>query len=146
VAAQEEVPRSRASRLNEVDDLVRSAREAVAPDHPYRSALHDALDGLRGRLRLAHAGCERVDDDAWADHVTRLDRGLDELAIEMRRVAEPSPVGQAVDEAIYIRATHLEIDSWMLRLDHARGESDAHAARELAAEANRNLAGLGRAK
>jgi hypothetical protein len=49
---------------------------------------HQVFDELRERLRRAHGTCEQVDEEAWADYVTRLDRGLDELTVEVARSGE----------------------------------------------------------
>jgi hypothetical protein len=138
VTAHEQAPRLRASRLAHIDELVRTARDKVAPDHPRR---RDLFDELLHRLRRAHDTCEQVDDEAWADYVTRLDRALDELAVELGRTSEPPSAGPGLEGMPYVHATRLEIDGWMLRLDHTRDGSrpGQGAVRELAARAVRNL-------
>ena len=123
---------SRTARLAEVDGLVAAAARA-APDHPHRGALHGVLDDVRRRLGRAHTTCEQVGDAAWAEYVTRLDHGLDELTAELSRVDEPT-----VDQTLYVHATRLELDGWVLRLDHARAERPS-AARELADRVGEDL-------
>ncbi len=73
--------------------------------------------------------------------MTRLDRGLDELAVELGRTSEPPSAGPGPEGMPYVHATRLEIDGWVLRLDHARDGSRAGqgAVREVAARAARNL-------
>jgi hypothetical protein len=124
--------------LAHVDELVRTARDKVAPGRPRG---RDLFDELLRRLRRVHDTCEQVDDEAWADYVTRLDRGLDELAVELDRTSEPPSAGPGLESMPYVHATRLEIDGWVLRLDHARdGSGAAHGAvRELVARAVRNL-------
>jgi hypothetical protein len=130
---QEQVPRSRDARLAEVDRIVRAAGEG-AP----HGALRATLDQLRHRLGRAHTACDQVEDRVWAEYVARLDRGLDELAIEVDRAA--SDADAATDVTLFVHATRLEIDGWMLRLDHARdGRDGSTAARDLAARASRDL-------
>lgn len=135
--SHEQAPRLRASRLAHVDELFRTAR-AKAAGHPRH---RDLFDGLLHRLRRVHDTCEQVDDEAWGAYVTRLDRGLDELAVELGRAGEPPSAGPEPGDMPYVHATRLEIDGWVLRLDHARDESQAGrgAAREVAARAARNL-------
>ena len=92
-------------------------------------------------MRRVHDTCEQVDDAAWGAYVTRLDHGLDELAVELGRTSEPPSAGPEVEGMPYVHATRLEIDGWVLRLDHARDGSRAGrgAVREVAARAARNL-------
>ncbi len=136
VTAHEQAARVRAARLTRVVDVVRAAGRGAAAGRP---SWHDLFEELRGRLRRAHDTCEQVDDRAWADYVTRLDRGLDELALELRRAGEPSGPGPAVDGLPYVHATRLEVDGRVLRLDHARDGRSSATARELAARADRHL-------
>jgi hypothetical protein len=138
VTAHEQTPPVRASRLARVDDAVCAAGDGVASGGSPR---HAVFDELRGRLRRVHDACEQVDDRAWADYVTRLDRGLDELAVEVGRAGEPSAAGSAADAALYVHATRLEVDGWVLRLDHARDgwSTGRDGVRELAARAGRYL-------
>ncbi len=124
----------RASRLAQLDGIVRAAGDRAG-----RSSRRDVFEELHGRLRRAHDTCEQVEERAWADYVTRLDRGLDELAVELGRAGEPSAAGPAVDGMPYVHATRLEIDGWVLRLDHARDGRSSATARELAARADRSL-------
>src|SRR3954465_5947616 len=113
----EQRARLRASRLAHVDELVRTAPDRVELSHFPR---RDVFVELWGRLRRAHDTCEQVDGKTWDDYVNRLDRGLDELAHELARVSEAPSVGSAAGDVLYVHATHLEIDGWVLRLDHAR--------------------------
>jgi hypothetical protein len=124
--------------LAQVDDVVTAAGDRAAPG---RSPRRRVFDELRGRLRRAHDTCEQVDDRAWADYVTRLDRGLDELATEIARTGESGDGGSAGEHLPYVHATRLEIDGWVLRLDHARdrGASDRDPVRELTERAARRL-------
>ena len=142
MATQEQPSGKRAARLEQVDGVVRGAGEAVAPDHPFRDPLRRALDGLRHRLREVHSSCERSDDDTWADYVDRLDRGLDEMAIELSRVGEVADT-TGPERVLFVHTTRLEIDGWVLRLDHAR-EGSQVAARELTSRARQDLVGYER--
>jgi hypothetical protein len=123
--------------LAHVEELVRTAR-AKAAGPPRR---RDLFDELRHRLRRVHDACEQVDDEAWGAYVIRLDRGLDELTVELARTSEPPSAGPGLEGMPYVHATRLEIDGWVLRLDHARDGSRAGqgAVREAAARAARNL-------
>jgi hypothetical protein len=139
VAAHEQAPGLRASRLAQLDAVVRAAGERAAAGHPPRLRV---FDELRGRLRQAHDTCDQVGDRVWADYVTRLDRGLDELAVEVGRTAEPPAAGSPVEGMPYVHATRLEIDGWVLRLDQARAgtSSGEGVARDLAARTTVRLA------
>lgn len=130
---------TRDARLAEIDRKVLAAGAPVPAGHPLRTA----FDHLRHRLGRAHATCEQVDDRAWADYVARLDRGLDELSVELGR-ADDGPAASA-EETLFVHATRLEIDGWQLRLDHARdGATHSTAARELTGRAARELTGYQR--
>ena len=59
--------------------------------------------------------------------MTSLARGLDELTVEVARSGElPAPGSGAV---LDVHATRLEIDGWVLRLDHTRRDYPAAAAK-----------------
>jgi hypothetical protein len=134
----EQAPRLRASRLAHVGDLVGAARDKVGAGH-LRG--RDVFDELWHRLRLVHDTCEQVDETAWAEYVVRLDRGLDAIAYELARVSEAPSAGQAAEAVLHVHATRLEIEGWVLRLDHARdGIRDGQfATRRLVARAERDL-------
>jgi hypothetical protein len=123
--------------LAHVEELIRTARAKAAG--PPRRREH--FDELLHRLRRVHDTCEHVDDEAWGAYVNRLDRGLDELAVELGRTSESPSAAPELEGMPYVHATRLEIDGWVLRLDHARDGSRAGqgAVREVTARAARNL-------
>jgi hypothetical protein len=95
-------------RSAEVDTAV----GRIAEKHPY---VRDALDALRGHLGRAHADTAHADDRTWAEYRDRLDRGLDELDAELARVGEPTD--GSVPDALFVKATQLEIDGWRLHFE-----------------------------
>ena len=107
--------------------------------HPHHG-LHAALDELRTRLAEVHDRCHQVDDEAWAAYSTELDRGLDELQLEVARTAEHPDSGPSVDDVLFARTTRLELDGWLLRLEVPGAAPDHARARELASVASRELA------
>lgn len=122
------------ARLAQVESTLDSFATSVAREHPHRAdAVRVALDRLRDRLRHAHQQSHDVDESAWAEYVVELERGLDELQIEIARAAEPADAGPTLDDLLYKRTTALELSGWRLRVDAARTRPEwlVQAAREL---------------
>ena len=136
----------RSARLAEVDRAVDRVADQVAGQQPQTAGrLRAALDDLRTRLRHAHGACHEVDADSWASYVSGLDRGLDELQIELSRTADGTDAARPMEEALFTRVTRLELDGWRLRFDIQRSRSAADRDRaraelhELSAAAGREI-------
>ncbi|GAA1857849.1 hypothetical protein [Asanoa iriomotensis] len=104
------------ARVAEVDRHLTGAEHAAVERH---AALGDAIRHSFARLRdgldHAHAGCDKVDDRAWADYVASVDRGLDEMAIEVTRATESPNSGATAPEVLTGHASALELSGWRLR-------------------------------
>jgi hypothetical protein len=129
------------ARLAHVQTAVATAAADVGEEHRHRGgALRAVLDELGARLAQVHDRCHEVDDDAWAAYAARLDRGLDELQVELTRATEHGDSSPSVDDVLFARTTRLELDGWLLRLDVPGAAADHARARELASSASRELA------
>jgi hypothetical protein len=127
------------ARLAHVENAVASAGAEVGAEHPHHG-FRAVLDELGARLAQVHDRCHEVDDGAWAAYSARLDRGLDELQVELTRAAEHPDSGPSGDDVLFARTTRLELDGWLVRLDVPGAASDHPRARELASAASRELA------
>jgi hypothetical protein len=127
------------ARLAQVETSVAAAATDVGAEHPHRG-FRAVLDELGVRLARVHDRCHEVGEDAWAAYTARLDRGLDELQMELARAAEHPDSGPPGDDVLFARATRLELDGWLLRLDVPGAAADHARARELASVASRELA------
>ncbi|MCZ2828503.1 hypothetical protein O2W14_06615 [Modestobacter sp. VKM Ac-2986] len=118
-----------------VDQRLARTTAGLCRDHPASApAVRGVLAPLRDRLRRVHERCVQADADAWAAYRADLDRGLDELSVEVARAAQEPARGPAVDDVLTTAAARLELRAWELRL-HTTGGPDALVAeaRQLAA-------------
>ncbi len=107
----------RAERLTELDGLL-----AGGDRRPAGADAADAVAGrpssaLRTRLLRVHARCQAVDAASWAGYVADLDRGIDELHVELAMAAQRPVAGPTVDDVLLARTSALELDAWRLALD-----------------------------
>lgn len=67
-----------------------------------------------------------MDDRRWADYASVLDRGLDELDLEVSRAqAELADPGQGVAEVLAIHTSALELAGWRMQFSlHDQTEAD----------------------
>ncbi|WP_299956855.1 hypothetical protein [uncultured Modestobacter sp.] len=123
-----------------VDQRLARATAGLCRDHPHVApAVRGVLAPLRDRVRRVHAQCQDAEAAAWAVYTADLDRGLDELSVEIGRAAQQP--GRAVDDALATAAVRLELRAWQLRLRTLRGEGqDAREAEQLADQLDRRLA------
>jgi hypothetical protein len=127
------------SRLASIEQRLGNAASRLGGEHPRAAdTVRSALHGLRERLAHAHADTHHADDVAWARYSADLDRGIDELSVEMTRVMEQPGGGSGVEDVLYIRATSLELDGWSLRLDVPEHGTESDV-RTLVATAKREL-------
>ncbi len=103
----------REERLGQVEQLVERPDGGAVPG----AAAGSRLSALRSRLRVAHARCETVDGASWAGYVVDLDRGIDELHVELAMVAQRPVAGPGVDDVLLARTSALELDAWRLAAD-----------------------------
>ncbi|WP_222193284.1 hypothetical protein [Modestobacter italicus] len=129
-----------AARPAAVDQRLARATAGLCRDHPgAATAVRGVLAPLRDRLRRVHEQCQQAEAAAWAVYTADLDRGLDELSVEIGRAAERP--GAAVDEVLSTAAVRLELRAWQLRLRTLRGEGrDVQAAEQLADRLDQRLA------
>ena len=131
-----------ADQVAALDEHVRAAADRLCDRHPEMAGpVRSRLDALRGRIRLAHARCARVEAEAWAQHRAELDRGLAELDVELDRARQGGPAGgPSLDTVLLGTAASLELRAWRLYLDTTfAADAPAH---ELAADVERNVSRL----
>jgi hypothetical protein len=88
-----------------------------------------------------HERAEAVDERRWADYVELLDRGLDELDIEVSRAAESADPGPGVAEVLAIHSSALELAGWRMRFSlHDDAAPEVTAVRASVAVAESELA------
>ena len=94
-----------------------------------------ALDTLLTHLVRAHARCQDVPDQDWADYRARLDIGLDDLRAEISRSTDPGDDGADLEKVLLVHCSRLELDGWRLHLDAvAHGVGDGADGRRNAQE------------
>ncbi|WP_425570869.1 hypothetical protein [Pseudonocardia adelaidensis] len=81
--------------------------------------------------------CHQIDDEVWAAYSARLDRGLDELQVEMARAADHPDSGPSVDDVVFVRTARLQLDGVLVRLDVPGAAPDQARVRKLAARNQR---------
>ncbi|QXG75545.1 hypothetical protein KUM42_17300 [Modestobacter sp. L9-4] len=121
------------TRPSVVDQRLARVTAGLCRDHPASArAVRGVLAPLRDRLRRVHERCVQADADAWAAYRADLDRGLDELSVEVARAAREPGRASGVDDVLTATAARLEVRAWELRLHTADGD-DARvaAARQL---------------
>ena len=113
-----------------VDQRLARATAGLCRDHPALAAtVRGVLAPLRDRLYRLHAACRQADDQAWAAYTADLDRGLDELSVEVQRAGTE----RAADDVLTAAAARLELRAWQLRLDTLRAEGrDVATAQQVA--------------
>ncbi|MFQ1000834.1 hypothetical protein [Modestobacter sp. SSW1-42] len=124
-----------------VDQRLARATAGLCRDHPASArAVRAVLAPLRDRLRRVHEHCVQADADAWAAYRADLDRGLDELSVEVARAAQQPGRGTGVDDVLAATAARLELRAWQLRLSTAGGpDPQVAGARQLAAAVDAGL-------
>lgn len=124
MAAPESTPRAemRLGQVHGAVDRLSTALDDAAP--PHRSSLHALVNHLHDALGHAHRHSDEVDGGAWADYVDRLDRGVDEMHLELARAAERPAEAPTVSEVAFARVSRLELDGWRLRFDVHGSRSD----------------------
>ena len=89
-----------------------------------------ALDTLLTHLVRAHARCQDVENQGWADYRARLDIGLDDLRAEIARSTDPGDDGADLEKVLFLHCSRLELHGWRLHLDAvAHGGGDGAARR-----------------
>jgi len=113
-----------------VDQRLARATAGLCRDHPALApTVRGVLAPLRDRLYRLHATCRQAEVSTWAAYTADLDRGLDELAVEIQRAA----TDRAADDVLSAAAAQLELRAWQLRLDTLRAEGrDVSAAQQVA--------------
>ena len=131
-----------ATRPAVVDQRLAQATAGLCRDNPtVAPAVRGVLAPLRDRLRRVHERCVQADADSWSAYRADLDRGLDELSMEVARAA--GPAGPAVDDVLATAAARLELRAWELRLHTVGGPDPLVAeARQLAGTVTAGLAEL----
>ena len=116
-----------------VDQQLARVTAGLCRDHPAcASTVRGVLAPLRDRLRRVHERSRPADAELWAAYRADLDRGLDELALEVARAASGPVRGPGVDDVLTTTAARLELRAWELRLDTAAGDDSRVAeARQL---------------
>ena len=127
-------PDAPTTRPSDVDQRLARVTAGLCRDHPAcAGSVRGVLAPLRDRLRRVHERGRPVDAAAWATYRADLDRGLDELSLEVARAAEQPRTG--VDGVLAAAAARLELRAWQLRLHTADGtDPDVAAARALATD------------
>nr|WP_221374598.1 hypothetical protein [Actinoplanes polyasparticus] len=99
------------TRNEDLHRRLSGAEQAAAERHAdYAEAIRASFDRLRKGLESAHAG-HQVADQEWAAYVAGLDRGLDELHLELAHAADlPAATGK-----LLVHASRLELAGWRLR-------------------------------
>ena len=104
-------------RPAEIDQRLARATAGLCRDHPRLApAVRGVLAPLRDRLHRVHVGCQQADAGAWAAYTADLDRGIDELTVEIGRAAEQQRAGAEVDDVLAATAVRLELRALQLRL------------------------------
>ncbi|PZA22818.1 hypothetical protein DMO24_03260 [Modestobacter versicolor] len=95
------------ARPASIDQRLARATATLCRDHPaHATTVRGVLAPLRDRLRRVHLDCQAAEAAAWAAYTADLDRGLDELAVEMARATQEP--GGDVDAVLRHTATVLE--------------------------------------
>jgi len=124
----------RDARSAEIRRRLLGTELAAGRQHPgYAAAVRHSFNRLRVGLERAHTRSEAVSDQAWAEYVAGLDRGLDELHQELARAAASQLSGPEVQQVLLVHASALELSGWRLRVSLS-GAAGVHA-QLLAAEA-----------
>jgi len=113
-----------------VEQRLGEATDGLCRDHPGRApAVRGVLGPLRDRLHHVHAGCQAAGAVDWAAYSADLDRGLDELSVEIGRAAQQPDGGPTVDAVLHLSATRFELRAWQLKLAAlaAHGADDRQA-------------------
>lgn len=131
-----------AARPAEIDRRLARATAGLCRDHPRLApAVRGVLGPLRDRLHRVHSSCQQADAPTWAVYTAELDRGVDELTVEIARAAERQAAGAEVDDVLAGTAARLELRAWQLRLGTLTDAgADTAAAQELADALARRLA------
>ena len=110
------------------------------PAYRTADAIQRALNRLQTRLEHLHERSGSIDERGWAQYVSDLDHGLDELDVEIGRAAQRQGPGPTVEEVLLTHSTALELQGWRLRFD-VPGLSTGEVAtgRSLAATAGAEL-------
>ena len=113
-----------------VDQRLARATAGLCRDQPAHAAtVRGVLAPLRDRLYRVHAACRQAEAASWAAYTADLDRGLDELSVEMQRATTE----RGADDVLSAAAAQLELRAWQLRLDTLRAEGhDVTAAQQVA--------------
>jgi hypothetical protein len=127
------------ARLGHVAASVAAATAELGTDRRHRG-FRAALDEFGARLGRIHDRCHEVDEQAWAAYAARLDRGLDELQVELARAAEDADPAPSAEDLLFARTTRLELDGWLSRLDVPGAAADRDKALEMASVVSRELA------
>jgi hypothetical protein len=127
------------ARLAQVETSVSRAAAEIGAEHPHHG-FRAVRDDLAARLALVHDRCQHVEDAVWAAYTTQLDRGLDELQIELTRAVEHPDSGASAADVLFARTTRLELDGWLVRLDVPGAAADHSRAREVASAVSHELA------
>ncbi|MDZ5446949.1 hypothetical protein U2F26_30215 [Micromonospora sp. 4G57] len=56
-----------------------------------------------------------MDEQDWAGYVAGLDRGLDELNVEIGRAADRPETGPSVEDVLLTHTSALELTGWRMR-------------------------------
>ena len=101
----------------QVSEALDAAAQRISQRHPrFSDVLHAELSGLGRRLRHALGDGAAPGAGGWQAYVVQLDRGLDELQVEIGRVAERSPdADERVRSAVALRCRALELLAWSRR-------------------------------
>ena len=106
-----------AARPAEIDRRLARATAGLCRDHPRLApAVRGVLAPLRDRLHRVHSSSQQADAPTWAVYTAELDRGVDELTVEIARAAERQATGAEVDDVLTGAAARLELRAWQLRL------------------------------
>ncbi|MDR7277328.1 hypothetical protein [Catenuloplanes atrovinosus] len=81
----------------------------------FAGLIRDAFGRLRTGLGQAHARCAAVDEQTWATYAADLDRGLDELHMEIARSAEHADE-RDLAQILRVHVTELELAGWRLQV------------------------------
>lgn len=133
-----------ATRPALLDQRLARTTAGICRDHPALAhTVRGVLAPLRDRLRRVHLDCLQAEASAWAAYTADLDRGLDELSVEVARAAQRPGSTRDVEDVLSMAAARLELQAWRLRLDSpATGDTDTGQARLLADAVARDLAAL----
>jgi hypothetical protein len=107
----------RQDRMADVSSRLADAERDAGERHVgFAAVIGHSLQRLRSRLEHVHERCDSVDDRDWAGYVSDLDRGLDELDLEIARAVERQGPGPTVEDVLTARTSALEIRAWRVRM------------------------------